>query len=396
MAENRAVVPFPRPRQADPDDAVRPLRPFYTGQMDGREPAPREWLIDGILLRGTLLILSGAPKIGKSLLAQQALASLAIGADFLGRATVQSRSYGLFCEDPQSELERRQLAILAHHDLAPADVDMEMSWDSRDGEECTLVTFDRFSSRPKFTRLWNNLWNLVEDEGIRVVGIDTAAAVFAGNEMARDQVTAFMRALQTKAKEIGGAVILNAHPNKSNPNGMASGTTAWLASARAGLSLGRPQDYDFDTGQPANIRVLRGLGSNYAAGITSERIEYQDGVFVPAEPDHRGKRGPLSLIEKQELRYRLLAGLKRIVLNGAIVPADEFDSRSLPARARRQTDPAICLVPLNELYRAQQELIDSGLAVRVKVGRTIAIRAHDGPYYAGEEPFIAPPAPPNG
>ena len=200
------------------------------------------------------------------------------------------------------------------------------------------------------------------------------------------------RALQVKAIEINGCIILNVHPAKSNVNGY-SGTTAWLASARGGLSLGRPVDYDQETGEPANVRVLRGLGSNYGVGITAERIEYRDGVFIHADAEMNRKRGPLGIIEREELKDRLMRGVRLTLMNGGKIPADEMQPTSLPNRVKRQTNPALSRIPLNELYLAQNELLASGQLVRVDVDGRCLIRPHDGPYIQGESPWVMPPAP---
>lgn len=388
MMDRENVVRLPR-RPVEPQEV---FRPFYASQLEGREPIPLEWLVDGVLLRGTVCILAGAPKIGKSMLLQQLLTSVSLGADWLGRETVQSRAFGLFCEDPQHALERREVAILAHYDKTPAELEAELSWDSRDGRDAVLVEFDRYGAKPKFTSLWHDLWAYVEEDGINLVGLDTAATVFSGNEVSREHVTAFLRALQRQAVAMNGCIVLCVHPAKTNANGF-SGTTAWLASARAGLSLGRPTDYDQETGEPANVRVLRGLGSNYGAGITAERIEYRDGVFVTAEPELHRKRGPLSYTERQDLKYRLLIGCKRTLMNGGKIPADEMQPTSMPYRARRSTDPAINRIPMNELYLAQNDLLESGMLVRVNVGGRCLVRPHDGPYYEAEEIWQMPPAP---
>ncbi len=386
------------PRRSPPawqqEPQSEPLRPFYASQMEGREIEPLQCIVDGVLVRGTVCILAGAPKIGKTALLQQLLTSVALGADWLGRETVQSKTFGLFCEDPQHVLERRQNDILAHYDRTPADLEAELSWSSRDGKDAVLVEFERFSAKPKFTSLWRDLWTFVEEDGINLVGIDTAATVFSGNEVSREHVTAFLRALQKQALAMNGCIVLNVHPSKTNANGF-SGSTAWLASARAGMSLGRPTDYDQETGEPRSVRVLRGLGSNYGAGITAERLEYRDGVFVTAEPEMHRKRGSLSYTERQDLKYRLLIGVKRAMQNGERVPAGEMDPKSISHRARRSTDPSINRISLNDLNLAQHEMLESGLLVRVDVGGRCLVRPHDGPWYAGETTWQMPKAPPS-
>jgi hypothetical protein len=389
MSDGAKVIRLPQ-RGGPPPDT---FRPFYASQMEGVEVPPPEWIVDGVLMRGTVSLFAGPPGIGKSMLIQQLLTATALGQPWLNKETVQARSFGLFCEDPDHALRRRQAAVNAYYDRDACDLEVELSWESRVGKDATLIEFERWGAKPKFTALWDQLWNFVEEDSVQVVALDTAAAVFGGSEIARDQVTRFMRELERRAIAMNGAVILSVHPSSGKAY---SGSTAWLASVRSGITIGRPPEFDPETGQPANIRVMRGLKANYAAGVTAERLEWIDGLFVPVEMEtpRSQKRAALSDIELTDLRYRLLIGLKRTLQNGGTVPADELDARSMPSRARRNGSAEINRVPLNELYRAQNAMLEAGQIVRVGVGKKCLIRPHDGPYYQNEEPWLTAVAPP--
>lgn len=375
---------------------VEPFRPFYAAQMQGRQPRPREWLVDGVIARRTVLLFAGPPKIGKSLLLQQMFTGLATGQAWLGRQTVQSRCFGLFCEDEQDELERRQCDVNSHYGVEPADFETEYSWESRINKDAVLVQFNR--DNPVWTPLWTQMVEFCRDTGVKVIGIDTAAAVFLGNENWRSHTTVFLRALQRLATQIDGAVILNAHPSRNNPNSY-SGTTAWLASVRSAMSLGRPQgwDPDNDNDPQRHVRVLRGLGTNYfsPAGLHAERLEFDHGVLVPSDPEtrHSGRSGPLDSVQRADLRYRMLMGLKKVIQNGGKVHADMDNNNSMPKRAKRSTDATINRISLNDLNLAQEEMLDQGMVTRVRVDRFILVRPHDGPYYDREEPWLPVPSP---
>jgi hypothetical protein len=382
------VVPF-RPNNAP--EPLPPFEPFYVSQLEGRPIKPREWLVDGILMRKTVCLFAGPPKIGKSLLAQQLLTAAALGVPWLGRQVVQSRSFGLFTEDPEDEVHRRQIDCNAHYGRSAADFELEMSLDPREGKDAMLVEFER-NDRPKYTGLWYQLWNYVAAEGIKIVALDTAAVVFGGNENYRSQVTAFMRALVQKAGIMDGGIILTSHPSKGGPGGY-SGSTGWLGSARFGMSLGRPPEWNEETGEPDDIRVLRGLGANYGVGMRPQRLQYRDGVFATVEREEggggaRAQRGPKTHAEWQELKIRLLRSLKYVVHNGGIVPADVVHHHSLPSRCRKGTDPALTRAPLNDLNIAQDEMLKAGQIILVMVKRRVLVRAADGRPYEGEEPFV--------
>jgi AAA domain len=379
------VVPFPPYPDAP---KLAEFRPFYVSQLEGKVPAQPEWLVDGVLLRQTVGLFSGPPKIGKSLLLQQLLTALACGEQWLNRAVIQCRTFGFFTEDPLQAVERRQHAMNAYYGKSAADFELEMSLDARAGKEALLVEFEGFSDRPKFTPLWYQLWNYVRDEGIVVVGLDTAAVIYGGRDY-RGQVTPFMRELNQKAIEANGAVILSTHPSKADATNF-GGVNAWLASARFGMSMHRPSDYNADRDEPRDIRILRGLGANYGVGMRPQRLQYRDGVFEVAETeDSRGPRQRvLTHQDRIDLRYRLLAGVKRVILNGGKVPAEELHRESLANRARRSPETAINQVAFNDLYVAQREMIEAGQLVRVDVGHRCLLRPADGPYYPGENPWL--------
>ena len=142
-----------------------------------------------------------------------------VGREFVGRCPFHND------RNPQDELVRRQVALNSHFNRSPADFKLEMSLDAREGKEALLVEYHRYSDEPKFTPLWHQVWNFVREEDIKVVGIDTAAVVFGGNENFRSQVTNFMREIVKRAVMINGAVVLTVHPPKGNESSY-SGTSA--------------------------------------------------------------------------------------------------------------------------------------------------------------------------
>lgn len=373
------------------------FRPFYASQMQGKLVKQREFIVDGVLMRGSVMLFAGAPKIGKGILLQQMLTAVGLGEPWLDRDTIQSRAFGIFTEDSQSELERRQVDINALYERQPADLEMEFAWQSLEGEEAKLVNFKPYDSRPMTTPLWDQLWNYVADEGIKIVGLDNARVMFGGKEIDPLQVEAFVRLLVRKAIEINGAIVLLVHPNKADPTGFA-GTGAWLASVRAGMSLRRPRDWDEERDTLRDSRrTLHGLGMNYGAGIGAEQLEIKNGVFMISEHGERvrKRRGPLSETEMTDLRYRLLMGLKRILQNGGRVPADVEDKNSMPHRARRNGTDDVNRVAMNDLMRAQELMIEAEQVVRVQVNGRCLIRPFDGPYIPGEIPWL-PSIPPKG
>lgn len=365
-----------------------PIEVFYPATIDGPPPAPR-WVVDGLLLPGSVCLLTGIPGVGKSLMLQQLLTAIALEQPWLNKAVVQARCHALFCEDSRDQLIRRQIALCEHYNTHPSRLELEFTWQDREAKDSTLWEVDARSGIGSPTPFWYQLWELVRDDEIRVLGIDTTAVTFAGNENYRNHVTPYMRALTAAAVVHNCIVILNAHPSRGNANSY-SGSSAWLASCRVAISLGRPKNYDEETGEPAFERVLRGLKSNYSVGIKSERLRYDHGAFIVDEVTGStpGKRGPLSHIERTDLEYRLLEGLRNMRANGAHVTADELLQGSLPHRARRSANPMLNQIALNDLYATQAELLATGRIVRVSLAGKCLLRPAKEFYYDGEQPWL--------
>ncbi len=371
-----------------PRAAAKPFG-FYPSQILER-PAPPRWLIDGLVLRGTVTLLAGDGKIGKSLLLQQFLSSAAMGLPCIGRHVEKCKSFGYFCEDTQDWLATRQFDINAALGVEMPDYEQNYSWESRAAADCILANFE-YGKMQLTTGIadgwWRMLWAHVEEAGSELIGIDTARAVFAGNELNASQVTPFMRALQAEAINRNAAIILLVHPPKADKNGFA-GSGAWLNSARHGISLRRPANYDEETDEPRFERVLQGIGANYSHGRSRDKITWRDGVFVADETE--APRNPVTSIDKTDLDWLVLAFMRRIVVNNGPIPADWAHPLSMPNRGKRRNKDGsrreLDNFPYNALYDCQDRLLARGLVVRVLLKGRCCIRPLDGKY-RDEEPW---------
>ena len=122
--------------------AVSKLDAVCPTSWQGQPVPERQWLIPGILLRGTVSILSGDGGVGKSLLAQQLATAMATGKPFLGIApqALPVKSLAIFCEDSIEELHYRQAQINAHYGCAMADLGA-MTLVSRVAQDNGLMSF---------------------------------------------------------------------------------------------------------------------------------------------------------------------------------------------------------------------------------------------------------------
>ncbi len=358
-------------------DLGRPWKSFYPSQILERPPPPT-WVLDGLILAGEVTLLAGDAKIGKSLLAQQLLSCAALGLPCIGHHMECTRTFGYFCEDTNDWLVRRQFDICEALGIEMLEFKDFFAWQSRAQGDCILANFE--FGRMQLTGEWDHLWREIDDFGAGLVVIDTARAVFSGNERSPSQVTPFMRALSAKAIEGNRAIVLNVHPAKSEKGGF-GGTLAWHASARNALSLRRPSTYDEETDEPRFERVLAHLGANYAGRGKPEKLLWKDGVFVTDEPDPPPPRA-FGLFSQGILDGELLEGLRKCRRNGAAVPADVLAAGSLPRRYRATFDRR---TSLNDLYSAQERIIAAGKVLRVGIGGRCLLRPADGFPYPGEE-----------
>jgi RecA-family ATPase len=259
------------------DFALDPLRIIDPINFEGSPVPVRRWLLDDWIPLRAVTAIYGDGGVGKSLLAQQLMTSCASGALFLGMPVMRCRTLGIFCEDDEDELHRRQAAINHKLDLDWADLD-GMRWLSRVGSENLLMTFAA-DGRGVLTPFHAQIVSAAKEIGAQLVVIDTAADTFGGNENIRPQVRQFISSGLTQiACEIDGALLLLAHPSQSGrDSGRGDGaSTAWSNSVRA---RGYFRKVDGAEADP-NLRVLSRAKANYAQSGAEITVAYEDGAFV--------------------------------------------------------------------------------------------------------------------
>ena len=89
-------------------DADAPTLARITGRdLYAAEYPPRQFLVDGLIKRGDLVVLAGRPKSGKSWLTLQLAQALDTGAPFLGRAVTRARVLFIALEDGARRIHER-------------------------------------------------------------------------------------------------------------------------------------------------------------------------------------------------------------------------------------------------------------------------------------------------
>lgn len=250
-----------------PDDAC-PLEFVDFGTLVHTLPPAREWVVDQWLPRKAVTSMFGRGGHGKSLLAQQLAICVANAIPFLDSGVQRGNVLGLFAEDDSDELLRRAAGVCAALGLEPGQGSEQLHLDARAGKFNTLVSFTP-DHMAKPTRLMASLRKQCDVLRPTLVILDNIAQLFAGQENARHEVTAFCNELTAIARQFDCAVLLLGHTAKIDESEY-SGSTAWDAAVRSRLLLARQDD---------GSTLLRKAKANYSA-LDELRLEYRSGAFV--------------------------------------------------------------------------------------------------------------------
>ena len=356
-----------------PFESIRPT------DWQGQPVPPRRWLVPNLLIRGAVTMLNGDGGVGKSLLAQQLVTALATGRSFLGLPAPQRPipSLAVFCEDDARELHFRQDRINAHYGCEMRDLDA-LTLVSRVGLDNELMVFGRRGDVGEESDFYRQLAEKIRLTRAELIVIDTAADTFMGNEIIRPQVRQFINALARFATVNDGAVLLTAHPSLTGLNSGSglSGSTAWHNTVRGRLYLTRPASINDSDEETSDARILKLMKSNYGPTGNQLKLTWHDHVFV-LQSEGRGASG--NLVDRLEIDRAVLEGLRKLVSDGAQVPADSQVRNGLPTRLRAQR--ACRQWSWQAIAAAQERLVATGKIVKVEMGppskRRIYIRPHD-------------------
>jgi RecA-family ATPase/5S rRNA maturation endonuclease (ribonuclease M5) len=256
--------------------------PFIDVSAWSLDNAPeRDWGVRNIFLRGAVNLLSGEGAAGKSLLLLQLGIAHALGRDWIGHLPEAGDFLYIGAEDEAAELHRRLADILRHYGADFADIAGKVHLLSLVGETAVLGTADRVGIVTG-TPLFNKLLDAATRLKPMLIGIDTAADVFAGNENDRSQAQQFVSLLRRLALASGGYVLLCSHPSLSGMNSGSglSGSTAWHNSVRGRAYLSAVKAEGDDIADPT-LRQIEFKKSNYSRTAETIALKWQNGVYRP-------------------------------------------------------------------------------------------------------------------
>lgn len=372
---------------------VEPLVCIDPTTWAGRSPRPREWVVDGWMPKGEVTLLYGDGGVGKSLIAMQFATCAATSRPWLGQNTRPSRVMGFFCEDGEDELHRRQADINKALGIEFSDL-TDLRLISRKHFDNTFALWDRQTGALKLQPVWHQLVGAAKAFRADVLIVDTIADVFAGSEIDRAQVSAFVKScLGRMAQEIGGSVLALGHPSlsgKSSGTGT-SGSTAWSNAARSRLYLKHPKGSD-----RGNTRVLEGMKANYGPKGSELIVRYHRGAFeMVAGPQ---SATPAPVVGAAAIMSIAEAVEQAVVSTVAANPLARLNMKPnspyFAVKALRHTDPdGFASFDDAKINTAVQDLVRRGALRQQRIGSDDSGRATFGYAVVPEKlPTVTSPA----
>ena len=265
---------------------------------------PRQWGVHDLFPRRNVALLSGEGSTGKTLLQLQLGIAHALGCDWIGTLPEPGPFLYFGAEDETDEVHRRLADILRHYGADFPDLQGNVHLLTFAGEDAVLGHADH-TGLVKPTPLFERLMKAAIEIKPVLIGIDTSADVFAGNENDRAQVRQFIGMLRKMAIAANCYILVNSHPSLTGINSGSglSGSTGWHNSVRARAYLTTAKT-DKDEEPDPNLRMLEFKKSNYGPIAKSIALRWQNGVYVPV-----AGIGSLDKMAKEHTANRLFLAL---------------------------------------------------------------------------------------
>lgn len=249
------------------------------GRVDASNvsPPPRDWLVQGMLLKRKSAVLAGLSGVAKSQLTAQLAMAVATGATFAGRATSKGQVLFLSGEEDREELLRRINAVIRYSGLPQPQIDLIRQ---------NLFAFPLVGEDIRFTAGKSGALTETdfakqvvevakEHEALRLIILDHAGLIHGGDFSAKHDVAMTMRVVNHVCQETGAAVLLVAHSPKNAINAqtpdasMIFGSTAFVEQARGGwvmttMSEDQAKPFGISKAGRTDFVALTGVKANYS------------------------------------------------------------------------------------------------------------------------------------
>jgi RecA-family ATPase len=349
--------------------SARPARSLVTMTPEawrGTEPKEMRWFAHGRIPAADVALYAGNGGAGKTETVVELLISASANlGDWLGCIVEPGPVLFLSCEEPEDNVRDRVERICKHRGIDPYALP-ELYIHYPDLEATSLVSVDRAGAVIK-SELFESVIAFAREHRPVLIAIDSAAAVFDGDAIARRLVRAFLAMLRKLAGETGAAIVLLDHPSV---RGMADGTgTAnsvdWRNSVRSMMYLSDPDKDDPD------VRTLELKKSN--RGRNGEKVKLRwNGLTFTTEAAAGGPSPYCAAADRDvdELFLRLLD--KRNAQGRPVRPSTGRGS----APSEMEDDPEANGVKVPAFRAAMERLFTAGKIRTVETGSPAKRRKH--------------------
>ncbi|MEY9184727.1 RecA-family ATPase [Bradyrhizobium sp. USDA 326] len=351
-------------------DVVEPakparLRPISVARWDHVAVPEPDWTVFNRIPRRQTCLFSGEGAMGKSTLLLQLCAAHVLGKDWLHTLPEPGPAIFLDAEDDQDVMHRRLAAIVKHYGVTFADLAAGLSLLAMVGEDCVLAQSTGKSGRIEPTPLYHELLTFVGDVKPVMIGLASAANVFAGNENDRSEVQQFIGLCTRLAIVANGSLVLVSHPSNAGiqTGTGVSGSTAWHNAVRARFFLhGVKKQNEADGAEPDNdLREIEFMKNNYGPRAERLTLRWQDGLFLPER-----KRSAMQQAAQDQRDDEVFATvLARFVSQNRAVSANPGRSYA-PSQFAGEKEAKAAHVNGVRLKAAMDRLMESG-RVRIEV-----------------------------
>ena len=202
-----------------------------------------QFVIESLVPRGTLTLLSANGGAGKSMLALQAAICVVFGRPFMGKMIQRGRVLFYSGEDATNMVRNRIKKICHHMGLNPLECAESLCIIDATKTPGLYLENDYRSTQRVLTPGYFELQRRLDEFKPDLIIIDNASDTFNANENDRARVSEFLRSLIDFGESHNAGVLLLAHVDKAQSRGQVkeghafSGSTAWHNRPRSRLFL---------------------------------------------------------------------------------------------------------------------------------------------------------------
>lgn len=221
------------------DIVAHPYRP-----TDPATIPPRRWLVDHLILGGTVTVLTAPGGSGKTTFTTALALSITTGKPILGMTVWEPGNVWIYnLEDDLDELDRAIAAARQHHGIKAAEVEGKLFVNSAlDGSGLCTATEGR-EGMTLLEPVFERISHVLKDKSITVLIVDPFVSSHAVEENSNTKIDKIAKAWARVARATGCAIILVHHTSKAGAGEVSSasarGASALTSAARGVLVINR-------------------------------------------------------------------------------------------------------------------------------------------------------------